>query len=59
MVCEKHAMRREYLFAAIVFGGLLGFASGPLPSFAFQTADQRSRIEQPLPRPVMPVVNHR
>jgi hypothetical protein len=40
-------MRRDYLFAAIAFGALAGYAMAPLPSFAFETADQRARIAEP------------
>jgi hypothetical protein len=41
-------MRKEMLVAAVIFGGLGGYALSPLPSFAFQTADQRERIAAPV-----------
>ena len=41
-------MRKELLIAAVIFGGLGGYALSPLPSFAFQTADQRERIAEPV-----------
>jgi|KBSSwiStaDraftv2_1062776.scaffolds.fasta_scaffold460694_2 hypothetical protein len=46
-------MRKEWLIAAVIFGGLGGYALGPLPSFAFQTADQRERIAQPVMQPTL------
>ena len=51
-------MRKELLIAAVIFGGLGGYALSPLPGFAFQTADQRERIERIGQHPVAPP-NHR
>lgn len=45
-------MRKEWLIAAVIFGGLGGYALGPLPSFAFETADQREKIAQPAIAPL-------
>ena len=44
-------MRKEWLIAAVIFGALGGYALSPLPSFAFQTADQRERIAAPVVNP--------
>jgi type II secretory pathway pseudopilin PulG len=44
-------MRKEMIVAAVIFGGLAGYALSPLPSFAFQTADQRERIAQAVAQP--------
>lgn len=52
-------MRKELLVAAVIFGGLAGYALSPLPSFAFQTADQRARIAQPVARPAPPSLRQR
>jgi type II secretory pathway pseudopilin PulG len=46
-------MRKEMLVAAVIFGGLAGYALSPLPSFAFETADQRERIAQPVAQPAL------
>jgi hypothetical protein len=46
MFCDNPLMRKELVVAAVIFGGLAGYALSPLPSFAFQTADQRGKIEQ-------------
>jgi hypothetical protein len=56
MFCDSAGMRKELLVAAVIFGGLGGYALSPLPSFAFQTADQRERIMQPAysPAPAKP-----
>jgi hypothetical protein len=47
-------MRKEWLIAAVIFGALGGYALSPLPSVAFQTADQRERIAEPAATPVPP-----
>jgi hypothetical protein len=52
-------MRRDYLFAAITFGALAGYAMAPLPSFAFQTADQRAKIAEPAAKPMTFALHNR
>ena len=52
-------MRKELLVAAVIFGGLAGYVLGPLPSFAFQTADQRAKIERAGIHPPVPAANRR
>jgi len=47
-------MRKEWLIAAVIFGGLGGYALSPLPSFAFQSSDQRERIAAPSAKPFLP-----
>ena len=50
-------MRKELLVAAVIFGGLMGYALSPLPGFAFQTADQRDKIER-IGQPAVPFRPH-
>jgi hypothetical protein len=52
-------MRKEMVVAAVIFGGLGGYALSPLPSIAFQTADQRERIAQAAAQPALPKPNYR
>ena len=52
-------MRKELLIAAVIFGGLGGYALSPLPSFAFQTANQRERIAAPTVKPYLPKPHQR
>jgi hypothetical protein len=52
-------MRKEMLVAAVIFGGLAGYALSPLPSFAFHTADQRERIAQPVAKAPLPKPHQR
>jgi hypothetical protein len=52
-------MRKEMVIAAVIFGGLAGYALSPLPSFAFQTADQRERIALAVAHPAQPKPHHR
>jgi hypothetical protein len=52
-------MRKELLVAAVIFGGLAGYVLGPLPSFAFQTADQRAKIERAEIQPAVTAAIHR
>ena len=50
-------MRKELLAAAVLFGGLRGYALSPLPGIAFQTADQRGKIER-VGQPAVPAKPH-
>jgi hypothetical protein len=59
MFCDKVRMRTELFIAAVIFGGLAGYALSPLPSFAFQTADQRSRIGLAAAQPALPKLHRR